>query len=260
MYDSVVSPKPARRSLEVVDPPLERKANNRLDLDVPKLVRAYLRGQSEKAIAEALGVSRQVIAVRLREAGVPRRDRSAAMFNRMANTSAKERARLASAAHDAVRGKKRPDAELRRRALSRSRLRGDGETIVADALRKICVSVKEQAPVDRYNVDVLADGIAVEPRCATGNPMRNPHRRKRTEYLLSRGIATLWVTYTEIEALLGCLDEVIAHFESMRSLPPDLRQHRVIRCAAHHFTRARNDLGQIAAIPAPVRFECRRVE
>lgn len=182
------------------------------------------------------------------------------MLVRMSQTSAAERARLTSAAHAAIRGARKSDDVRRRMAESKSRLRGAGEFVLLAHLRSLGHLPEEQAPIDSYNVDLLVGSVAVEPRCSSGNPMRRPEIKQRTEHLLRRGVSSLWVIYVELDALRGCLDEVVTHLDEMSRDPAPSGQHRVIRCAAHRFTRVRNELGQLTAVPAPIRYECRRVE
>lgn len=145
-------------------------------------------------------------------------------------------------------------------AQSRCRLRGEGEKILSDALISRGYTVDEQAPIDIYNIDILVGHIAVEPRCDGRNPMKTPRYRQRTKHIACLGYTTLWILYKDVAALLGCLNEIISHLKEMSLNPPGIGQHRVIRCAAHRYARVRNDLGQFAAIPMPVRFICTRKE
>src|SRR6266568_3349358 len=96
-YDAV-SDIPSLSSVQVVN-----MSRERIPLEVSDLVKRYLGGESENALAKSLGVSRNVIERRLRETNIKRRGGSASMFLRMSQTSPEERSRLAFAAHEAVR-------------------------------------------------------------------------------------------------------------------------------------------------------------
>ena len=233
-----------------------------LRLPEDEIVQLYRDGVSELEIAQRMGLgkSRLAIARILREHGIKRRGRSAAMFLRMAQATPEERCALSAAAHEAVRGSHHSDETRRKMAQSKSKRRGKGEAIMAAALRALGHVVEEQAPIDRYNIDILVGTIAVEPWCSPGNPLDHiPRNRPRTEYLLRHGFATLWVGYSDLDALRGCLDQVIAHFDEMRREHPASRQYRVIRCYSYsHASNGKVHRG--TRIPASVRFDCRRIE
>lgn len=55
---------------------------NRVDISIEEVTRLYLSGMSIREVAEHFGVSHTVIRTRLRDAGVPRRDRSSAQKGR----------------------------------------------------------------------------------------------------------------------------------------------------------------------------------
>lgn len=86
----------------------------KLDLPDGEIVRRYLDGESELALAKAYQVNRWTITRRLTEAGVDRRDGSAANINRAARLAPEQRKANATAAHNARRGSKVSD-EVRER-------------------------------------------------------------------------------------------------------------------------------------------------
>lgn len=256
--------KPAAPSLEVVDPPIVRHSrHNRHDLNAKKIVRLYLKGISELEIARRFGVSRQVIRRRLEEAKTPIRGRGAAMLVRMSRASPADRKRWSAAAHEAARGRKMSVETKRLIARSKTRRKGPGEALLLLALGRMGWKIEEQAPIDIYNVDLLVEGrVAVEPTMKPGTILRTRqgNHLERSKHLLSRGVSTLWVTYGDLLALGGCLNEVIAHADELRSLPAGRSEYRVIRCTAYRSTIGRNQMGQLASVPTPIRFECRRVQ
>src|SRR5690606_29265055 len=96
---------------------------------------------------------------------IPIRNRSAAMFERMRQSTPEQRLALSAAAHAAVRGSIMSDEAKRRMALAKGRMRGEGEFILAAAFRALGHTVLEQHPVDFYNIDLLIGNVAVEPSC-----------------------------------------------------------------------------------------------
>lgn len=76
-----------------------------LELPDAEIVRRYLAGESELALAAAYDASCGAIAKRLRDAGVRRRSGSEANVLRMRRTSPEQRKQNAAAAHAAMRGK-----------------------------------------------------------------------------------------------------------------------------------------------------------
>ena len=76
------------------------------------LVNRYLAGESIKSLAASQGFSRQVIYRLFKERNIPLRNRSAAMYVRMARTSPGERIRLSSLESHSFRVRFTDDAEL----------------------------------------------------------------------------------------------------------------------------------------------------
>ncbi len=82
----------------------EGSARKKLNLPDAEIVRRYLDGESELALALAYNVNRWTITRRLREAGAERRDGSEANRLRMTKLTPKQRVELATPAHTARRG------------------------------------------------------------------------------------------------------------------------------------------------------------
>jgi very-short-patch-repair endonuclease len=166
----------------------------RKSLDVPSIIAAYGSGESEKSIADRLGISRNVIRRRLLESGVQPRNRSAGMFARMARTSPEDRRKLSEAAHAAIRGK--PQSEEQRRKIAATNQssvarRSEEEICLGLALLDNGLTVTPQQAVGRYNVDLAIDEgrIAVEilGGCWHGSGSHAARFRKRTDYLIDAG-------------------------------------------------------------------------
>lgn len=202
-------------------------------LDVDDLVRRYLSGESEKAIADDLGVGRPTIRRRLLAAGITPRGRGEAMSVRMANTSPDERKRLASAANTARRGSKASADELARKAVTAERTLQkirNGEIGLAALLSTRGVRPDLQKACGPYNIDIALAPIAVEVHVSTTHPMRSARQRERVVYLADRGWRTLYVWLRPgTEASDAAADEVIAHVERAQADPASVREYRVIR-------------------------------
>lgn len=204
-------------------------------IDVDDLVKRYSRGESEKALAKVFGVSRTIIRNRLVKAGVQPRGRSEAMFIRMANTSPEERARLATAAHDAVRGKpKTPEFLLARAAGVEKQGARHGnvspaELILASDLRNATLPVVHQKAIGPYNVDIATGTVAVE--VLGGGWHRSKLHGKRLRYMLDAGwdVIYIWVDGRRSPLRPGAAQYVVAHCEFRDGNPALPRCYRVIR-------------------------------
>ena len=202
-------------------------------LDVDDLVRRYLAGTSEQTLAAELGVSRTPVRRILLEAGVEPRGRSDAMLLRMAQTSPDERQRLAAAAHDAVRGKRRGPDELALRAVARQvtcQYLGRGEDLLRGWLAERGLPTTPQLAAGPYNIDLAAPPVAVELWLSTNHPMRRARLRQKTEDLCDLGWLVVWVWVGNGDMLCESVaDKIVTLAESARRDPSLLGQHRVVR-------------------------------
>ena len=218
-----------------IRPPVARKGEEAVSIDTEALVARYLAGESEKALAEAFGVSRTAIRPRLLSAGVQPRGRSEGMYARMARTSPEERSRLADAAHDAVRGKAKTDDFLRERALGVERAGADwGNASAAEAMfgRMLCDAghaVIHQKAVGPYNVDLATGSVAVE--VLGGGWHRSKLHGERLRYILDAGwdVVYIWVEARRFPLAGGAAEYVIAHLEFRDRNPAAPRCYRVVR-------------------------------
>lgn len=201
-------------------------------VDVEALAERYLAGESEKALAEAFGVDRGVVRRRLLGAGIQPRGRSEAMYVRMANTTAEERARLSEAAHVAVRGTKHSAERLIERA---KRLEGritanvsQGEINLAADLRAAGLPIVHQKAVGPYNVDLATGSVAVE--VLGGGWHRTKRHGERLRYLMDSGWDVLYVWVSSKTPLgPGAAQYVVSHVEFRNRNPTMPRCYRVIR-------------------------------
>jgi Helix-turn-helix domain len=228
-YDPVADV-PSTDRIEVVD--VTRKASH---IDANDLVQRYVAGESEKALAEAFGVSRQPIRRLLIESGVPIRGRSEAMYARMANTSPEDRAKLSDAAHAAVRGVPKSAEFLLARAAGVER-RGASygnvsaaEQILMKTLEAQGLKVTPQKAIGPYNVDLATGTVAVE--VFGGGWHRTKSHGERLRYILDAGwdMIYIWVDGRHFPLAAGAAEYVIAHAEIRDRDPAAPRGYWVIR-------------------------------
>jgi hypothetical protein len=128
-----------------------------------------------KKIAEHFGVCRATIRSQLIREGVKPRGRGEAMIVRHASMTREQRQQLARAANEASRGIRRSIETKRKIARVRKRIVGEGEHVIADALKDRGIEFIPQAPIHIYNIDLLVDGrIAVEPSAGNLGKIHQP--------------------------------------------------------------------------------------
>lgn len=238
-----------------------RIAHNAQDFPKQEAIESYVSGESIKSIAHKYGVQRKTIQDHLLRNGIQPRNRSAAMFTRMAGTTKEERERLTEAAHNAVRGKPQSREFRQKMMITRSRNRiekfiGFGEDILKERLIQSGLDVIGQYPFDIYNLDLLINGnIAVEILSSNSfNPFNKRQYLEKTKLLLERGYFVFWIVWVDKESLMGNLENIIADIHAICRNPSSFGQYRVVRCSAKRFSRVRNEKGQITAVSAPIEF------
>lgn len=213
-----------------------------IEAELPLLVARYQAGAAVKTLAQERGVPRAAVRRWLMEAGVPVRDRSAAMYARMAVTPPEERARLAAAAQEARRGSRdTPDTQARRALFNgrEHRLVGVGEDEAADALARLGVTVERQVPVGPYNLDLASGRVAIEVHRNTNYPLRFPALAKRAAYLHEEGWAVLyiWCSRGSRVRRMGCVSEAAAERVATLAAFVAPGAFHVIRCTGEDATR-----------------------
>jgi hypothetical protein len=201
-------------------------------LDADYIVKKYISGISEKALSIELNATRGMIRRVLITSGITPRNRSAAMYQRMANATPKERSKLAEKAHDAVRGKKRSSEELIKRAISKQELMtylGKGEEQLKNWIIERGEKVVPQLAFDRYNIDLAVGPVAVELLIGSINPLVRGDAKK-IEYLCRHGWSVLYVWLscrgypTEAHA-----DYIVSYVNEVRRDPTLIGEYRMIR-------------------------------
>lgn len=260
---------PERLTKEIIDRGLKRdpkidhsrSGNTRaqnlrrsLGIDDGDVIRRYVGGESEKALAASFGCSRGVIRTLLNESGINPRNRSEGMYMRMAQSTPEQIAALTQAAHDAARGRS-PSMEERCK-IARSKQvniyhQSPSERVLLAMLaeRGIFDGIPQLA-IGPYNVDIGADPVAVE--VFGGGWHGFGHHAvslpKRVNYLFDAGwnVIVVAVTANQVELTERAADEVVAFIEQSRRDPTFRRQYRVIRGSGNATSLFRLDLDKAA--------------
>lgn len=204
----------------------------RRELPADQVVRQYVSGASEYALARQYGVSRGPIARILAESGITRRGMSDAGLIRNARLSPDERKRQVAAANRAARARRVPQIEKSRNAL-RAEAAGlhdsEGERVLAEMLRERGLAPVAQRAVGPYNVDLAVLPVAVEVLGGGWHALKSAHS-ERSPYILDDGWHLVMVWDYEGRSALGpgAADYLVAFVDEVRRNPPATCQYRVI--------------------------------
>lgn len=228
-------------------------AMKRTDINTDDIIRRYASSESIKAIAKSVNVSRHVIYRVLRENHITPRNRSEAMYVRMANTPPPERQRLVEKAHKARRGMKETHDVLIRKAKTREKTLqfvGKGERFMLDGLISRGLDAKLQRAVDRFNIDVSVGNIAVEILCAYyKNPFTRVGDAKKVKYLCEAGWLVIYVMVGKIGDITeGHIDYVASLINRFSDDPSLSGQYRVIGRDLYEYSRGGADSDYIPSI------------
>lgn len=199
-------------------------------INIDDCIKEYFAGKSIKQLAVDNGVSRQVIYRIFRENAVPVRNRSEAMFARMANTTFEERQRLAFAANEAKRGLANTPEMLEKRAKAGKRFIGKFEQEFIDAISSAGIPNIPQEPFLSYNLDIGCGDIAVEIHRHTDSPLAPRHIKKVMNCInAGKTMLYVWINPTKNILLPECYENVISIIQQFRSNPPVRSKYWVIR-------------------------------
>src|SRR5690625_14678 len=161
----------------------------------PKIVAAHESGMSVKAIADHVGKSRGYVVESLKSIGITPRNRSEAMYHRMANTDPIERKRLVKAANIAASGP-RKESDLKTIAKGRQATmskQGIGERAFQKLLDLRDVLYVPEKAVGRYNIDFVIGNLAVEVYRSYANPTGIIRNMEKIEHLRNIGMSALYI-------------------------------------------------------------------
>jgi very-short-patch-repair endonuclease len=205
--EEVIRYDPATSRVEIVDVPRKVQIPNLDDL-----IRRYQGGESLKKLSDETGVSRGRAGQRpagltgaFVAAGVKLRGRSEAELVKWSRMPRKQRRRQVAAAQAARRGSK--DTEATKLARARTRFQrclmaSPAEHAVADALRVLGFSVRQQFPLGKYNLDLALDellvAVEIEDEWSSGNYPTELF--DRTKDILDRGWLVAFVVGKTLDA------------------------------------------------------------
>jgi hypothetical protein len=203
----------------------------RVFVDSDNLINEYLSGKSIKQLATDIGHSRQVVYRILRNAGITPRNRSEAMYVRMAQTSPEERQRLSEAAHEAKRGYVNSPETRHKMALAKNKRVGIFEDSFVNALSAADIPVLPQQPFLAYNLDIGCGNVAVEIEVAHGNPLRIAKTFKRIMDCLNAGMNMIYVSVPSKASIIPdlCYKQVVSLVKECRRNPPLRCKYWMIR-------------------------------
>lgn len=211
----------------------------RIAVDDRAIVSRYASGESEKAIAESLGVSRSVVRRRLLDAGVNPRGGSESMRIRMANMTSDERKLITTHARSAC-------TQSRQETLS---VVGWGENTLRDWLVDRGCETIPQLAMGPYNIDLAVHPVAVEVWNSATNPLRLRRAHEKAKYLRERGWSLVWVWIRKDHVFdERVADEIVAIIERTRLNPSTGCEHWVIRGSGEFAPVRKYDTNDIAIV------------
>jgi len=202
-------------------------------IDPEEIAARYAAGESENALANAYGISRSSIQIRLETAGVERRNQTEANRLLAENTPQGEHLRRIAIAQEATRGGTHSEEHRCKLAKTNERRRNktsQAELLVIKWLTERGLTTIPQKAIGRYNVDIGAAPIAVEILGGSWHATKSIHP-KRSRYILDRGwhLVFIWTHALRSPLQPAVADYIIALVNEFRSNPPSTGQYRVIR-------------------------------
>ena len=200
-------------------------------------IKRYIAGETEQKLAGEIGISRTALRTRLISNGVKIRGCSEANTIRMSHLSRKQRLKITSAAHTAVRGFKQSDEHRTKisKTLENNGAYGSGaERKLAEILCSKGINTIPQKSIYKYNVDLAFQEypIAVE---IFGGMFHSFGRHKarhfrRVKDILDSGwhIVIIWINGFDYPLGIGSADYLIRFCDELRLNPSLPRQYRVI--------------------------------
>lgn len=210
------------------------KQLRRDDVDNAALIKDYLAGATQRAVARQYGIAQPTVRRILSEAGIPIRGWSEAGILRVADQPEDVR-RVALARLAAARPLRQTPESLAATAAQKyrslSQLMGPDEDKVLLALVQAGFEVDRQTAVDRYNLDLTVEHVDIEVHRNAHGPHLNRQGRiyPRVDYLTDRGWRVLYV-WCPRGFNPNDLEQVVAWVERLRSAPARPGEYVVLRC------------------------------
>lgn len=234
----------------------------RIVVDVDQIVARYVAGTSVKVLAEEFGVAPSVVMDRLGERGISLRNRSDAMYIRMAHTSPEERSRLTDSAHAAIRGVRHTEEHRCKIAKTRENIRfkvSRTEDMFVEMLNDRGISCTQQKAFGRYNVDITIDEcpIAVEINGGGwhGFGAHAARYAERTKYILDQGVhlVVIWINTSNSPLESGAADYVVALAGKLGSQKPIRGEEHMIRGDGQSTSIGQRKFNDLPVIPCSER-------
>lgn len=231
------------------------KSRARVRPSIDTIMGVYNSGTGASGVAKALGCGRGYVNMMLDKHGIHKRNQSEQQFERMRKASPEERQALTKAAHDAVRGKERPEDEIIERAKLRYATKhvriSEHETRLAEILESRNISFDTQIQVGRYNCDFVINGIAVEIMGGQWH-LFGPHAArfdKRTRCFFDSGYDILFVFLRSGYAVDSTMtDHIMSSVDILGKDKTGVCKYRVIWSGLDCFTGQSSDSDHLAIV------------
>lgn len=206
-------------------------------IDIQKLIRLYNSGMSINQLARRFHTTRRTIDKRLKDNGIVTRTPSEAMYVRMRQTTAEERARMVKAAHAAARGRRQSFEELCRHSAGREAVAKSGsriEEICRNELELRGFGTVPQKAIGPYNIDIALTEYPIAVEIFGGNwHASGDHAvrfKERVKYILDSGwhIVIIWVI-RDYPLEVGAIDYIVSLAELISSGEAERCQEHMIR-------------------------------
>lgn len=197
------------------------------------LLRRYIAGESENALANEAGVNRWTFRRRLIETGIQPRNQSESERAKWTRMSESQRTHQVKSAHSASRGRTIPIEVLIKRAKSLQGSRtynvAPEEIVLGNWLHDAGLTFIHNFAIGPYNCDLGLSPITVEIWGGSWHP--KPIEIKRTKYILDSGYWLLYITLDKRRFPLSrsVTKNVIALFEFACANPTATREYWMIR-------------------------------
>jgi G:T-mismatch repair DNA endonuclease (very short patch repair protein) len=228
--------------------------------DIDNMINRYKSGETQQQIGDAFGIKQGTVSNLLKRHGA-NISRTEAANRRYARMTPTERAKVADAAHDAVRGMTRGESDLVKRAGTKQVRESHAtseERVIAKTIKGLGVDpVVLQEATGKYNLDIGAFPVAVE-LFGGGWHAHGKHRARlgqRVEDIADRGWNQLIVWTHTVHPLnvAAVAKDIAAYHELSRSNPSFRRQYRMIWGDGQFISAGCVDDDDVALVPTGIR-------
>lgn len=210
-------------------------------------------GYTVNAIAKRIGRSRGIVNSCLSDMGIDRPTISEGNRRSAAKQTSAARKKRTTNAHAAIRKTGRnsiTQSNHAARCQSSGRYIGFGEAEITKLLRGRGVECVPQFAWNGYNIDILANQVAVEVHNYDSRPASNTHMATRIIELLSSGIHVFYFVLGRNSELPceSAIDDCIRFIEAASSDPSPVGKYRVVRSNGTIDHTSNRKLDHLAAV------------